>query len=104
MSWVSQRWYDYTGISPDRNVRDWTEVVHPDDREHYSAAWKATLSDGGDFAVEVRNRRHDGVYRWFVTRAVPQRDERGQIIGWLGSTTDIDDVKRSEERQQLPRR
>jgi PAS domain S-box-containing protein len=101
ISWASQRWYDYTGISPDRNVRGWTEFVHPDDRERCSAAWNAAVADGNDYAIEVRIRRHDDVYRWFVTRALPQRDERGQIIGWFGSTSDIDDLKRSEERQQL---
>jgi PAS domain S-box-containing protein len=101
ISWASQRWYDYTGISPTRNVRDWTEVVHPDDRERCSAAWNAALADGNDYAIEVRNRRHDGIYRWFVTRAVPQLDQYGHVIGWFGSTSDIDDLKRSEERQQL---
>jgi PAS domain S-box-containing protein len=101
MSWASQRWYDYTGISPDRKVRDWTEVVHPDDCERCSAAWKAALNDGSDYAIQVRNRRHDGIYRWFVTRAVAQLDQHGHVIGWFGSTSDIDDLKRCEERQNL---
>ena len=52
-------------------------------------------SDAG--LLLVRNRRHDGVYRWFVTRAVPFRDSSGRIVQWFGTTTDIDDRKRAEQ-------
>ncbi len=50
----------------------------------------------GDYDLEYRIRRHDGLYRWFKTRGVPIRDERGRIVYWFGTCTDIEDHKRAE--------
>jgi two-component sensor histidine kinase len=61
----------------------------------------ARLREGCDYEIEVRNRRHDGEYRWFLTRASPIRDAAGRITTWFGSTTDIHDRKLAEERQQM---
>src|SRR5207253_11303964 len=51
--------------------------------------------------IEMRLRRFDGEYRWFIVRVEPQRDELGQVIHWYGTNTDIDDLKRAEDK--LPR-
>jgi PAS domain S-box-containing protein len=93
----NQRWLDYTGISREDNVRDWPTVLHPDDLERCTRAWTAALSQGTDYEIEVRNRRHDGEYRWFLTRATPIRGADGRIVEWYGSTTDIHDRKLAEE-------
>src|SRR5262249_6932640 len=71
---------------------------HPDDYEHCTAAWREALRTGADYEIEERIRRHDGVYRWFLTRARPVRDEDGRITAWFGSSTDIHDRKEAEER------
>jgi PAS domain-containing protein len=67
-----------------------------DDREHTLACWRAACADQGDYDLEHRIRRHDGVYHWFRTRGVPVRDEQGKIAYWFGTCTDIEDYKRLE--------
>jgi PAS domain S-box-containing protein len=97
ISWPSDSWYRYTGLSPESDARDWSELVHPDDRERWLAAWAAALRHGSAYEVEVRYRRHDGQYRWFITRGAPERDASGGVIAWFGAITDIDDRKRAEQ-------
>lgn len=94
----NQRWLDYTGIDPRDNVRDWSRLVlHPDDYDRCTTAWRHALETGADYAIEVRNRSRHGEYRWFLTRATPIRDEDGRIREWYGSTTDIHDYKLAVE-------
>lgn len=103
MTLVSGQWEEYCGMTAEQLARDWPRLVlHPDDYERCMAQWSHALAQGTNYEVEVRNRRHDGEYRWFLTRAVPARDDTGRIIGWYGTTTDIHDRKQAEEalRQQ----
>jgi PAS domain S-box-containing protein len=103
MTLVSEQWEEYCGMTATQLAGDWPpQVLHPDDYERYVAAWAQALATGTPFEVEVRNRRYDGKYRWFLTRAVPARDDTGCIIGWYGTTTDIHDRKQAEDalRQQ----
>ena len=98
ITWVNHRWYEFCGQTPEQNARGWPErVLHPDDYDRCVAAWTKAIETGSEYEIEVRNRRHDGVYRWFVTRATPQRDASGRIEIWVGVTTDIDDRKRTED-------
>ncbi|MEK0084182.1 PAS domain S-box protein, partial [Benzoatithermus flavus] len=102
ITYANSRWFDYVGITPEENATRWPELVlHPDDRERCLAAWSRALAEGTPYEVEVRNRRFDGVYRWFLTRAVPVRGPEGRIVAWFGATTDIDDRKRAEEEREL---
>jgi PAS domain S-box-containing protein len=101
---VNRHWQQYTGLStettPGSGWRDAT--VHPEDLERHAEKWRASLATGEPFDNEVRYRRADGQYRWFLTRAVPQRDARGKILSWYGISTDIEDRKRAEqERERL---
>ena len=59
----------------------------------------ASFSSGKPFEEEMRIRRIDGAYRWFLSRAVPLRDKRGKIVKWYGAAADIQDRKRAEELQ-----
>lgn len=98
----NRQWLDYTGIPAEANARDWPLLVlHPEDRERCVAAWTRALTTGEPYEIEVRNRRHDGEYRWFLTRATPVRDDQGRIIEWFGSTTDIQQLKEASARQTL---
>ena len=102
ITFANDRWFDFCGITPEQNVRDWPELVlHPDDRERCLAEWTRALREGTEYEIEVRNRRHDGEYRWFLTRASAIRDAAGRITAWFGCTTDIHDRKQAEERQQI---
>jgi PAS domain S-box-containing protein len=101
ITFANDRWFQYCGITQEQNVRHWPELVlHPDDRERCVAQWTRALREGTEYEIEVRNRRHDGEYRWFLTRASPIRDPAGRITVWFGCTTDIHDRKQAEERQQ----
>jgi PAS domain S-box-containing protein len=98
ITFANAQWLRYCGLTPERNARNWPELVlHPDDRERCVAAWSRALQQGLDYEIEVRNRRHDGEYRWFLTRAVPVRDTAARIKEWFGTTTDIHDRKQIED-------
>lgn len=99
--YLSPQWMAYTGESQAESLgHGWTASVHPDDLQQASAQWAWTVTSGEPFDVEFRIRRHDGVYRWFRTMAMPARDASGSIIKWYGSNTDIDDRKRAEAELQ----
>jgi len=72
------------------------DVVHPDDLPRVIDAWRRWLETGQPHDLELRQRRADGVYRWFQSRALPARDTEGRITGWYILLTDIDDRKRAE--------
>jgi len=100
----NRRWQEYTGLSHERTVGSgWQDAVHPTDLKRHWEKWCASLASGEPFENEVRYRRAaDGQYRWFLSRAVPLRDEHGKVLKWYGVSTDIDDRKRAEqEREQL---
>ena len=98
ITYANDRWFAYCGLTPEENATRWLELVlHPDDRERCVAVWSAALAAGTDYEIEVRNRRHDGAYRWFLTRAVAVRNAQGEVEAWFGATVDIDDRKRLEE-------
>jgi PAS domain S-box-containing protein len=78
-----------------KNSRNF-EAVHPDDLERVTDAWRRWLETGQPLDLELRQRRADGVYRWFQSRALPARDTEGRITGWYILLTDIDDRKRAE--------
>nr|WP_199242813.1 ATP-binding protein [Vitiosangium sp. GDMCC 1.1324] len=92
-------WTELSGL-PAEAVEDlWrSEVVHPDDRQGVHAAWCQSVSTGMPFEVQFRLRRQsDQGFRWHLGRAVPERNERGRITGWIVTATDIDDQKQAEE-------
>jgi PAS domain S-box-containing protein len=92
---------EYTGLSLEEGMGwGWmNKVFHPDDR--VVEEWRAALAAGKPFEKEARLRRADGQYRWFLIRAVTQRDEQGNIVQWYGTTSDIEDLKRAEDRIRL---
>jgi PAS domain S-box-containing protein len=97
--YLNKRWLDYTGLAlEDALGWGWQAAVHPDDRATVSDTWRAILATGVPGEVEARLRRFDGEYRWFLFRAAPYRDDCGEIVGWYGTNTDIEDRKRAEER------
>ncbi|HEY2714375.1 MAG TPA: sigma 54-interacting transcriptional regulator [Chthoniobacterales bacterium] len=76
----------------------WTELVHPEDVATLVQKWHEALASGEPLEVESRVRRADGTYRAFLHRKVPLRDEYGNIVKWFGSSIDIEDQKRAEQR------
>src|ERR1700756_566342 len=98
---VNRHWQEYSGLSAKESVGlGWEAAVHPADRKRHLEKWRASLASGAPFENEVRYRRADGQYRWFLARAVPLRDQRGKILKWYGISTDIEDRKRAEEERE----
>src|SRR6202022_3752914 len=95
----NRRWHEYTGLTPEA-VRGWgwQDAIHPEDLKEITDKWLGFLATGQPGEVEGRLRRFDGVYRWFLFRAEPLRDESGNIVNWYGTDTDIDDLKRAEAK------
>ena len=92
---------DYFGITLDQ----WCEAqpgteVHPDDTERLRSQWGRAISSSSAFEIEVRFRRHDGIYRWFLIRCNPVRDELGKVLRWYAACADIEDRKRAEDKLQ----
>jgi PAS domain S-box-containing protein len=103
MEFNSQRLLEYSGISAQQtSVGAWIATVHPDDRDLHLKKWQESLSSGEPFENEARHRSKNSEYRWFLVRAVPLRDEEGNIRKWYGTIADIEDRKRAEqERERL---
>lgn len=99
---VNQRWLDFTGLTlAQAQLEGWQAIVHPDDVLILSERWAAAQQDGIHYQAEGRMRRVDGVYRWHLHQAVPMKNERGQVIKWFGTATDIEDQKRLEQQRDL---
>jgi PAS domain S-box-containing protein len=100
--WYNQRWYDYTGTTPNEMVGwGWQSVHNPALLPEILQRWTHALKTGEPFELTFPLRRgSDGSYRMFMTRAEPLK-EKGQIVGWLGTNTDITEMERTKERLQL---
>jgi two-component system sensor histidine kinase UhpB len=96
LEFVNQRWMDYTGLSLEEVTKDSTRPMHPEDTPRVMEKWLPDLAAGRPSEDEMRLRRADGEYRWFLVRTAPLRDESGKIIKWYGVSTDIDARKRAE--------
>jgi formate hydrogenlyase transcriptional activator len=90
---------EYFGKSAEE-LKNWatSDAVHPDDLPRVIDTWKRSIESGQPYVLELRQRRADGVYRWFPSRAFPARDTDGRITTWYMLLTDIDDRKRAEEK------
>jgi len=99
IEFFNRRWYDYIGVtSEESTVAQWMAVLHPDDIPRMVESWRAAQERGEPYECEGRMRRADGVYRWFLHRALPLRDEQGRILKWYAIAHDIDDQRRAEEK------
>ena len=100
VNFYNQRWYDYTGVTSN-NPRElgWQAIVHPDDFQNTAERYMTALRDGTEFEIENRYKKADGSFRWHLNRAVPQRDDNGEILFWVGTATDIEDQRVEMERR-----
>jgi PAS domain S-box len=100
-TFINRAWTEYLGLSLEEILGfDWPRTVHPDDVDRYLAAWRLSLASGQLLEQEVRYRRADGEYRWFLCRALPVRNKRGEIVEWYGIAADIEDRKRAQEAER----
>jgi PAS domain S-box-containing protein len=96
--YYNRRWYEFTGVPQGSTDGEaWNGMFHPDDQPRAWAIWNQSLETGAPYHIEYRLRRHDGVYRWVLGRAQPDRDASGRIVRWYGTCTDIHDLKEAED-------
>jgi PAS domain S-box-containing protein len=104
VDFVNQRWMDYTGLTLEEEIENPTGPVHPEDLPRVMEKWRADLAAGEPSEDEMRMRRADGEYRWFLVRTAPLRDAQGNVVKWYGVSFDIEDRKRAEEALRLSER
>ena len=100
VTFYNQRWFDYTGLDS-KQTKTWglKTVIHPDDLENALSEYKSIreTSDGGEF--QIRGRRADGLYRWHLIRLMPIRNEDGQMQLWVGTATDIQELRLLQQQK-----
>lgn len=96
-TWYNRRWLEYTGQGEHATRLGWLDMIHPDDRATSRAHFQRAITHGRSLSQEHRIRRADGVYRWFLMRAEPVRDDAGHIIQWYGTATDIHEQRAKRE-------
>ncbi|HEU4635411.1 MAG TPA: EAL domain-containing protein, partial [Edaphobacter sp.] len=109
MDYVSDRFGEMTGLRLEQALDSrWIQVIHPDDMPSLAMAWKIALQNGTPLDEKYRIRQKDGDFRWYLGRALPQRDDAGEIIRWVGASTDIhqqvlaeEAIRRSEQKYRL---
>ena len=97
----NRQWTDFGGFSFEQ-IQDlgWAQLLHPDDVDESVLQWQQAVTTGESFHAEHRFRRADGAYRWHLSRALAMRDLNGNILMWIGSSTDIHAQKEKEDELQ----
>ena len=96
--YISDRFYEYTGAAPgSAHGMGWMEYIHPEDKEKAVTEWERCVASGANYEAEYRMRSRDQLYRWFRARAIPIRDQAGEINRWYGTCSDIHDSKLLEQ-------
>jgi len=100
IDYYNERWYEFTGfLRHEFGESSWEPILHPDDVQRCMDTYFGCIRSGKPYRIEYRFKdRASGGYRWFMGQALPVRDERGEITRWFGTSTDIDDQKRAEEK------
>lgn len=97
-SWFNNRWHEFTGVLFEEcRGLGWQQLVHPDHRARMIAGQRAAFARGDEWEDTYPLRAKDGTYRWFLTRAVPIRDEDDDTVRWLGTNTDVTDRLEAEQ-------
>jgi PAS domain S-box-containing protein len=97
--WYNQRWYEYTGTTPEQMQPDgWRQVHHPAYLEAAAAKFWSSVQAGQPWEDTFPIRSKDGEYRWFLSRAQPIRDDQGRVVRWFGTNTDVTEQKQLQEQ------
>jgi PAS domain S-box-containing protein len=97
----NDRWYEFTGVRyGSTDGAGWNDMFHPEDQDRAWSAWRQSLVTGQPYEIEYRLRHRSGDYRWVLGRALPILDDQGEVIRWMGTCTDIDDLRRTTDELQ----
>lgn len=98
--YLNKQWYNYTGLTDKESLGNgWQSVIHPEDSGNTIAEWDKSIKTGLPFKVEDRKRSVHGKYRWHLAHALPFKDSDGEVLGWFGVCTDIEDQKKEMEKK-----
>lgn len=101
VTYANKRCLEYSGLANEQKYGEgWVRTIHPEDLPRVGELWGKSMATGETFQAEYRIRRADGVYRWFLGRAVPIH-ENGKIIHWIGTATDIEEQKVALNKLEL---
>lgn len=96
--WCNQRWLDYVGHEPAQMGEGrWRDVIHPEHFDRVVETYRHAIKTGEVWQDTLLMRRRDGQYRWFLARALPNRNEQGRVVRWLGTSTDITEQRKAEQ-------
>ena len=102
VDFISQSWLDYTGFSKEQGMGwGWGSAIHPEDFDRVLANWRAAVAAGVPAEHQLRCRRADGTYHWFLYRGLPLRDDGGNVVKWYGTLMNIDALKETESALQM---
>jgi PAS domain S-box-containing protein len=98
LNYWNQAVFDFSGKTYDDFIsgEGWLQIVHPEDREKNITSWLKSIQTKSVFSIEHRFQNKDGDFKWFLSRAVPDFDEFGEVKLWVGTSTDIDEIKKHE--------
>tara|TARA_R110000744_G_scaffold201279_1_gene320459 strand:- start:2320 stop:7266 length:4947 start_codon:yes stop_codon:yes gene_type:complete len=97
--YLNQQWVDYTGLSLEVSYDDgWLIPFHEDDKPIPWEAWNNAVANQVEYNIECRLRKYDGTYHWYLLRGVPKMNEKGEILKWYGTCTDIEKIKQAENQ------
>ncbi len=100
--WYNNRWFEYTGApASEMEGWGWRSCYHPEEQDAVMALTTEGLRSEEPFEFTFQMRRHDGEYRWFLTRVHPLNDSNGNVVRWVGTSTDIDDQKTFQEKLEM---
>jgi PAS domain S-box-containing protein len=101
LDWFNDRVYEYAGRAQGELDGDaWVSMVHPDDVAITAEAWKRALDTGDTYQTEFRLRHNSGAFRWHIVRAVPIRSDEGRIVRWIGTNTEVEELRAAREKLQ----
>lgn len=96
--YFNRRWHEFTGLTPEQSFgKGWQRALHPDDLPQVLEQWRQSLETGQSYEREHRIRNAAGVYEWVLSRAIPIRDQSGNVVRWFGTSTNINAQKKAEE-------
>lgn len=99
VDYYNHRYNEYDGIGQiDENHWEWSPVLHPEDQQATIDVWNQAVETGEMYQIEHRVRMSEGSYRWHLSRGIPVKDKRGNVVRWFGTATDIHIQKEIEEK------
>ena len=102
VTYVNDKWCEITGLTPEDSMGDgWFVALHPDDSENVTAAWEAFVTDHSTYNLEYRYQRQNGEITYCYVQALPETDEDGRLMGYIGCLTDITERKQMEDTLRL---